>query len=870
MIKEIFFCFLMLLNGLIAEAQFSDDFSDGELTNNPTWAGSTTGWTVNPSFQLQSNNTTANSLFYVSIASTLATSAQWEFYAQLTFNPSSSNYADVYLTASSSDLTAAGTTGYFVRIGSTDDDICLYRKDAGGAIVKLIDGANGLLNTSNNSMKIRVVRNASDQWNLLRDMTGTGNNFLSEGVANDATYTTSSYFGISVKQSTTSFFQRHFFDNIEVKPYVPDTTPPVIKSAVATSSTTSDVLFNEPVDAVTSQSAVNYMVDNNIGFPVTAVRDAANIALVHLTFAANFPLRTNLQLTVNDVQDLSNNTINNGTASFSYFTPFQYDIVIDELMADPSPQVALPNNEWIELKNTSPFDIDLQGWHIADLSEQSGPMPSYHLKPDSLVIVCSNSAAAALAAYGSTIAVTSFPSLDNTTDAVYLTSPQNKIIHAVNYKDDWYQNELKKQGGWTLEMIDTKNPCNGADNWKASTDLKGGTPAAKNSVDGNNPDRTAPQLLHAFATTPNDITLVFDEPLDSTKGAAIINYSISDGIGAPQTATVITPMFDNVSLHLSTALQAGKIYTVTATHITDCAGNAIGAANTARVALSTIADSLDIVINEILFNPPANGVDYVEIYNRSNTIINLQQLYIANRSSTGVISSITPLSATTRLLFPQEYMVITEDPAIVKSQYITLNPNAFTPVTTMPSFNDDKGDVLILNAQGNIIDELVYSDKWHFKLIDNTEGVALERIDPDAPTQQEDNWHSAATSAGYGTPTYKNSQYKIAEQVQGDITITPEIVSPDNDGIDDVATIAYHFPEPGYVANITVFDAAGRTVRYLQRTALCGTTGNYRWDGLGEKNQQLPVGIYIIYTEVFNLNGKKKQFKNVVVLARKH
>jgi hypothetical protein len=188
----------------------------------------------------------------------------------------------------------------------------------------------------------------------------------------------------------------------------------------------------------------------------------------------------------------------------------------------------------------------------------------------------------------------------------------------------------------------------------------------------------------------------------------------------------------------------------------------------------------------------------------------------------------------------------------------------------MPSYNDDKGDVIILNAQGSITDELQYDEKWHFKLIDNREGIALERIDYNAPTQQPDNWHSAATSVGYGTPTYKNSQYKINDGVQGEITVIPEIFSPDNDGVDDFATINYFFPSPGYVANITIFDAAGRIVRYLQHNALCGIKGNYRWDGLGEKNQKLSVGIYIIYTEIFNLEGKKKQFKNTTVLARRN
>lgn len=548
----------------------------------------------------------------------------------------------------------------------------------------------------------------------------------------------------------------------------------------------------------------------------------------------------------------------------------RYDIVIDELMADPTPQIALPNNEWIELRNTSALPFNLLNWRIGDATGQSGPMPSYNLLPDSFVIVCTASAVASMNVYGPTISVTSFPSLDNAGDVLFLRSPQGRIIHAVSYTDAWYQNELKKDGGWTLEMIDTKNPCSGFTNWKASTDSKGGTPAKKNAVDANNKDLTAPQLLRASAIDNLNISLVFDEPLDSLKAASAANYSISDGIGVPQFGIAVSPTFDKVTLRLNTPLLPNKVYTVTATNVADCANNNISTKNTAKVGLASNADSFDIVINEILFNPKSNGTDYVEIYNRSNKIIDLKQTYIANRNSSNVISNIKQLSADNYLLFPQDFMVITEDPFIVKRDFITKNPDAIVTVTSMPSFNDDKSNCIILNGQGNIVDELKYDEKWHFKLIDNREGVALERIDYNAPTQQQDNWHSAATSVGYGTPTYKNSQYKINDGVQGEITLTPEIVSPDNDGLDDFATISYSFPSPGYVANITIFDAAGRVVRYLQRNALCGIKGIYRWDGLGEKNQKLPVGIYIFYTEVFNLDGKKKQFKNTIVLARRN
>jgi hypothetical protein len=546
------------------------------------------------------------------------------------------------------------------------------------------------------------------------------------------------------------------------------------------------------------------------------------------------------------------------------------DVVIDEIMADPTPQVSLPNSEWVELRNTTTAVINLSGWRIGDATGQSGPMPVYNLKPDSLVIVCTGSAVAALAVYGPVIAVTSFPSLDNAGDVLFLRSPQNKIIHAVSYTDAWYKNELKKDGGWTLEMIDTKNACSGFANWKASVDINGGTPGKKNSADAANADQAAPQLLRAFAVDSVTVSLVFDEPLDSLKGATAANYSISDGIGVPQTATAIQPVFDKVNLKLSTPLLRNKVYTVTVSAVTDCAGNIIGSKKTARLGLSEVADSLDIIINEVLFNPKPNGTDYVEVYNRSNKITDLKQLYIANRSSNGTISNIKQLSADNYLLFPGDFLVITEDPAMVKAQHITLNPDAFITVSSMPSFNDDEGNVIIVNIQGKVTDEVKYSEKWHFKLIDDREGVSLERIDYNAATQNAENWHSAATSAGYGTPTYKNSQFRIDAGVQGDIKVTPEIVSPDNDGLDDFATVDYNFPEPGYIASITIFDAAGRPVRYLQRNALCGTKGSYRWDGLGDKGQALPVGIYVVYTEIFNLKGKTKKFKNTIVLARRN
>ena len=173
--------------------------------------------------------------------------------------------------------------------------------------------------------------------------------------------------------------------------------------------------------------------------------------------------------------------------------------------------------------------------------------------------------------------------------------------------------------------------------------------------------------------------------------------------------------------------------------------------------------------------------------------------------------------------------------------------------------------MLLLFSYGTKVN---YSDDWHFKLIDNAEGVSLERIDPGSPSQNPDNWHSAASTAGYGTPGYKNSQFKNQQSIAATIEVLPKVFSPDNDGFDDIATVQYKITEPGYVANITIFDAAGRPIRNLVRNGTLSTNGYWNWDGLDDKGLKLPVGAYILFTEIFNLQGKKERFKNVVVLAR--
>ena len=142
----------------------------------------------------------------------------------------------------------------------------------------------------------------------------------------------------------------------------PDITPPAIQSVIAISSTKVDVLFDEPLDNNSANIFSNYSANNGLGMPVSANIDLGNSSLVHLTFENVFTNGYAYTLLINDVKDFAGNAMKNTISTFRFVVPQQYDIVIDELMPDPSPEVGLPDYEWIELKNTSSFPINLNGW----------------------------------------------------------------------------------------------------------------------------------------------------------------------------------------------------------------------------------------------------------------------------------------------------------------------------------------------------------------------------------------------------------------------------------------------------------------------------------------------------------------------------
>ncbi|MHC1777354.1 MAG: lamin tail domain-containing protein [Lentimicrobium sp.] len=859
------FIILLMLFPLVLSAQFSDNFSDGEFSDNPEWTGNTASFIVNPEFQLQLNSS-GDGTSYLSASLNTTGLTEWRIWTKLAFSPSDNNNARIYLVADQSDISEP-LNGYYLKLGESGsaDAIELYRQ-SGTADYFICRGTDGLLANAF-TVNIRVVRTEQGLWNVYADPAG-GEDFVFQATGEDPTWESYSHFGILCKY-TSSNATKFNFDNIYAGPAILDDIKPQLLSAEITGTDKVTLSFSEPVDAVSASNTENYSVDQGIGNPVSAVRDNISTSVVNLTFSQTISQGLVYNITVRDVSDLAGNPMLSTTLPFAFYNVQPFDVLINEVMADPDPPVGLPNYEYIELYNRSELPVQLENWELS-IGTTKKVLPNAIIAPGSLLILTSDEAAAELSEYGA-IMVFSSLSLANTGATLTLRDGSDAIIHTVAYSDDWYRDNIKATGGWSLEQIDPANPCGEAGNWRASNDPKGGTPGSINSVNSSNADQSAPSIEKVSISGESIIRVFFNEAMDSLSLSNPALYSVDNGLGNPLGISLHPPDYRSVSLIFGGIINDGIIYTLSmAAGFSDCAGNTTSTLITARFAIPQILEANDLVINEVLSDPKANGVDFVEIYNRSEKVLDLKDLWLATRdATTGELASAKETAPDGRLVFPGEYLVLTSDAGVVQSEYFTPAPGAFVQMESLPSFSNEEGTVVLLTPLLEVVDEFSYYAGLHFALLNSTDGVSLERINYDLPASEPGNWHSASQNVGFATPGYQNSQFMRPPESGDEIVVTPEIFSPDNDGYNDILGITCNFSEPGYAVTIRIFDSNGRLIRMLVKNEPAGTSNQYTWDGITEDREKAPIGIYIIHVEVFNLSGKLKEFKKPAVLGGK-
>jgi hypothetical protein len=191
----------------------------------------------------------------------------------------------------------------------------------------------------------------------------------------------------------------------------------------------------------------------------------------------------------------------------------------------------------------------------------------------------------------------------------------------------------------------------------------------------------------------------------------------------------------------------------------------------------------------------------------------------------------------------------------VKPFYFIASPGVLYEVKLPVLANTSATLVLFRQADGVVIDEVSYSSKWHAVSVKDQKGVALERINPDASAPETPAWASATAIAGYGTPGYRNSQYKKEDDPA--MHIEPPVLSPDG-----LYHIRYQLNRPDYHCRAYIYDLNGRRVAEIANNQLIGLGGELVWNGQGADGIHLPMGLYIIYIEMYTYgDGQSIKYK---------
>lgn len=853
---------------IFAHAQLVVDFSSGNFQG---WKGDSSKFAVvNGALQLSDNNPVTNNQAYLSIPAPTGSdrSTIWEFYVNLAFSPSTTNYPRVYLSASQADLSKP-LNGYFIQVGGINGDsdaLQLYRQD-GDKLTAFLNGRSGGVGSPTVNVRVRVSRDTSGTWTLAADYEGA-QAFVQEGKAKDATYPTGTHFGWICRYSATRN-KAFSLDDIRVDPLFTDRASPVLLGVEALTAQSILLKFNETVDLASANKTDIYDLNPSAGSIASATRDANNPGNVTLTLGEKMKNLVEYTCSVTGIRDVFGNTASVQRSKFTYFEiskAAEGDIVISEIMADPTPALGkLPAVEYFELWNKSNKVIALD-----DLQISNGGTPASLGKglflPNTFFILCAPENALGFRAFGPVVGVPGFPSLTNSGDDLSLRTNAGAVLNQVNYTDDWYRDVDKAQGGWALELINADAPADCPGNWQASVDPTGGTPGRLNSINNQLTDRSGPKLITAVSINDKELVLSFDEPLDLNSAEDLRWYALTDGVGIID--ATLQPDKISVILSLNAPLQIAKAYTLTiAPGIRDCLGNAQTTSQQVLTGLPEPAIAGDLIVNEILFNPQSGGSDFVEIYNKSQKLINLKGLLLINRQKT--TGGIQSLVGSNYLLAPGRYVAIAESSADIRQRYIIKDSTALLK-NTLPTLEADQGNIT-LQYNGVSLDSFNYSNKLHSPLLDQERGVSLERLNFDLPTNAAGNWHSAATSAGSATPGYTNSQiFRPTESnAEAVFRIEESKFSPDGDGFQDILLLPYQTNAPGYLANISIFDINGRPVKRLARNESLSAEGILKWDGTTDELLKARIGVYVVWVELFEPQGNKSQQKLTCVLAGK-
>lgn len=499
-----------------------------------------------------------------------------------------------------------------------------------------------------------------------------------------------------------------------------------------------------------------------------------------------------------------------------------YELLLTEIMSDPKPAVHLPEDEFIEVYNNSDYNINLSNINIQVGSKTFIP-ESYLLKPDSFFVFWDKE----------------IPALKNTGDTIKILC-NNKIIHSVQYKPNMHLSKFKRNGGWSLELVDFSKPCLTNNNWISSVSKSGGTPGHLNS---HQEELSAfpIELNSYYPKNDTQLILFFNVPIESIE----TQYSYKK--------------HNNQALINIPKIDSNSIESISITNVKTCYNVDFDELNL-KYGIPKNPKYRDIIINELLFNPEEGGSDFIEVYNNSSNPFDLSRLAFSKKTNETEFEEPFQLKKNPFLLLPKEYYAVCSDKYWLKNTF----PKAINVIeSNIPSMNNDSGNIVLLSLSAELIDEVNYKESWHFKELKKNENISLEKINPEHYNIAS-SWTSASFSHDYATPGYENSNFTPKETIENLFTLKSKIISPNSDGYQDQLILHYKLSNTSWTAKISVINSSGVTLHVVYPNILLGTNGFVNWDGILNNKSTIKPGIYALHIVAYNSKYREKLTKKMI------
>ena len=249
-----------------------------------------------------------------------------------------------------------------------------------------------------------------------------------------------------------------------------------------------------------------------------------------------------------------------------------------------------------------------------------------------------------------------------------------------------------------------------------------------------------------------------------------------------------------------------------------------------------------IVISEVMPNPASVSDSYgewFELYNSGDTTINLSNWLIkSGENEEHIISGDVSL-----FIDPDQYLVFG------KNDNVSINGGLVIDYQySNISFSNNNDELLIINQNGEIVDEVHYTNDWPFG-----SGIAMEIHDSESDNGISSNWFSSTLTYGNGdngSPgTFHNGSLNTKQNtIPNSFFLSSPFPNPFNPKI----TFKFSVPEKDLIS-IEIFDSNGRLVHTMIKEVFSPGEHIMSWNAFDQSS-----GVFFIKFKYQNQLSVKK------------